>query len=166
MVRRILVLTAAAVAATTLVVASAGATISAPGRIGPNQAFIGLVNGKSGAFGHARIRVACPGPVSAGETTHPLAHQPLEVTRPASIATTTGNTGAHGTSITAFMGIPPTAATSGLATFKFYGVKKPIPTTINVPCSGSGFVTFVPFPRAPGTAKSFVVPVDFVNIAV
>jgi hypothetical protein len=166
MARRLVAATAAVVA-TLMMVASAGAAVSAPLPIGPHQAFVGLVNGASGAGSHAQIRVACPGPIRPGETTHPLGHQPLEVVRPAAIDVNPGNTGAHGTHIIAFLGIPPTATgAGGLATFRRYGVPKPIPTTITVPCSGSGFVTFVPFPRDPGTARAYVVPVDFVNIAV
>jgi len=170
MVRRTLVAAGAAVAATLLMVASAGAATTLPGKIGPNQAFVGLVNGKTGVGTHAQIRVACPGPVHNGETTHPLPHQPLEVTRPSAVAANFGNTGAHGTHISAFMGIPPSGATppttGALPTFWRYGVKKPIPTTINVPCSGTGYITFIPFPRDPGSSKAFVVPVDFVNVAV
>ena len=137
-----------------------------PGSVGPGQEFVGLVNGRSGVGGHAQIRVACPGPVKPGETTHPLAHQPLEVDRPEVINVKGGNTGRFGTHISAFLGIPPAAAdTGGIATFRHYGVPKAIPTTLDVPCSGSGFVTFIPFPRDPGTSRAYVVPVDYVNIA-
>ena len=147
--------------------ANAGAAVTPLQKIGPHQAFIGLVNGRSGIGQHAQIRVACPGPIRPGETTHPLGHQPLEVTRPPAIAGKFGNTGAHGTHINAYLGIPPAATDAGgIASFAYYGVAKPIPTTLTVPCSGSGFITFIPFPRDPGTSKSFVVPVDFVNIAV
>jgi hypothetical protein len=157
-------------AASSMVMAGAGAASTLP-KIRPNQAFVGLVNGKTGAGTPAPVRVACPGPVQPGETTHPLANQPLEVTRPSTAAANVGNTGARGTHITAFLGIPPASAgspstTGTLPTFWHYGVQKPIPTSITVPCSGSGYITFVPFPRDPGTSKAFVVPVDFVNIAV
>jgi hypothetical protein len=151
----------------TATAAMAASTPPNPGRVGPNQAFIGLVNGKSGRVGHAQIRVACPGPIKPGETTHPLAHQPLEVVRPEAINTTTGFTGPNATQISAFVGIPPAASEgAGIATFVRYGVTKPIPTTLTVPCSGSGFITFIPFPRDPGVSRAFVVPVDYVNIAV
>ena len=156
-------------AATVLVVgtAGAGAAILPGGKIGPHQVFIGLVNHNSGISSHAQIRVACPGPIRPGETTHPLANQPLVVTRPAVIGAKFGNTGAFGTHITAYLGIPPAAGgAGGLATFTYYNTPKPIPTTLNVPCSGSGYITFMPFPRDPGTSRAFVVPVDYVNIAV
>ena len=168
MLRRALVLAVTVVGASVLVTGAgtAGALTPPPGKIGPHQYFIGLVNGNSGIGHHAQVRVACPGPIRPGETTHPLAHQPLEVVRPAAILTKDGYTGADGTQINAYLGIPPTATGSGgIATFRYYGVSKPIPTTLNVPCSGSGFITFVPFPRDPGVSRAFVVPVDFVNIA-
>jgi hypothetical protein len=142
------------------------ATPPKPGRIGPDQQFVGLVNGRSGIRTHAQIRVACPGPITPGKTTHPLAHQPLEVDRPEVINVKAGNTGRDATHISAFLGIPPAAAdTGGIATFTRYGVPKPIPTSLNVPCSGSGFITFLPFPRDPGASRAYVVPVDYVNIA-
>jgi hypothetical protein len=169
MLRRGLLATVTFLAATALVVGTgpAGAAIPPQGKIAPHQFFVGLVNGNSGIGHHAQIRVACPGPIRRGETTHPLPHQPLEVVRPAAILTNDGYTGAHGTHVNAYLGIPPSATTSGgIATFAYYGVKKAIPTTLNVPCSGTGYITFVPLPRDPGSSRAFVVPVDFVNIAV
>lgn len=169
MFRRLFVRTVMFVAATALVLgtASAGAAISPHGRIGPRQVFIGLVNGDPGINHHAQIRVACPGPIRPGQTTHPLAHQPLKVTRRAATGTKFGYTGPRGTHINAYLGIPPSASDSGgIATFTYYDAPKPIPTTLDVPCSGSGHITFIPFPRDPGKSRAFVVPVDFVNIAV
>ena len=165
MARRVLVVAAAVAALNVLYVAGAGAAVHP--NIRPNQLFVGLVNGSTGAAGPAQIRVACPGPIRSGETTHPLAHQPLEVLPPASTGANAGNTGAQGTRVSAVLGVPPASGTgAGFLTFRRYGVKKAIPTTLNVPCSGSGFITFVPFPRDPGTSRSFVVPVEYVNIAV
>jgi len=165
MARRVLVVATAVLALTMMLGAVAGAAVHP--RIGPNQSFVGLVNGSTGAVNPAPIRVACAGPIQPGETTHPLANQPLEVVPPPSTNANAGNTGARGTRISAVLGVPPTAGTvAGFLTFGRYGVKKPIPTTLDVPCSGSGFITFVPFPRDPGTARSFVVPVEYVNIAV
>ncbi len=78
-----------------------------------------------------------------------------------------GFTGPRGDHINAYMGIPPSATDSGgIASFAYYNVAKPIPTTLTVPCSGTGYITFIPFPRDPGKSRSFVVPVDYVNIAV
>ena len=168
MLRRALVATVTLLAATALVVGTSpsGAAVPPQGKIGPREYFVGLVNGNSGLSHHAQIRVACPGPVRSGETTHPLPNQPLEVTRPVAILTKDGYTGSNGTQINAYYGIPPTAtSTGGIATFFRYGVKKAIPTTLNVPCSGTGHITFISFPRDPGVSRAFVVPVEFVNIA-
>jgi hypothetical protein len=165
---RLFVKTATFVMATALILgsASAGAAVQPKGKIGPRQVFIGLVNGESGISRHAQIRVACPGPIRPGRTTHPLAHQPLKVTRPAAVAAGYGFTGPRGTHINAYLGIPPSATDGGgIASFAYYDTPKPIPTTLTVPCSGSGYITFIPFPRDPGKSRSFVVPVDYVNIA-
>ena len=169
MFRHLFARTAMFIAATALVVgtAGAGAAVVAHGKIGPHQYFVGFVNGNSGLVHHAQIRVACAGPIQPGRTTHPLAHQTLNVTRPTAISTKFGFTGPRGTHISAYLGIPPAATDGGgIATFAYYDTPKPIPTTLIVPCSGSGFITFIPFPRDPGKSRSFVVPVDYVNIAV
>jgi hypothetical protein len=171
MVRRTFAAAGVVVAASLLLMASAGAASTLPNKIGPNQAFVGLVNGKTGVGPHAQVRVVCPGPAGQpGQTGHPVANQPLEVARPSAVAANFGDTGPRGTHISAFLGIPPSGGTppttGALPTFWHYGVQKPIPTSINLPCSGSGYITFMPFPRDPGKSKAFVVPVDFVNIAV
>ena len=161
--RRILAVVAVIGAALALTLGTAAAT--GP-RIGPNQSFVGLVNGSTGQQQPAVIKVACPGPAQ-GQTTHPLPHQSLEVNLPTSTATTVGHTGPDARYISAFLGVPPSGtATAGLATFHHYGNKKPIPTSITVPCSGRGYITFIPFPRVPGETVSFVVPITYANIAV
>jgi hypothetical protein len=158
---------AAAVAVATLIAVpgAAGATRSA---IAPNQTFVGLVNGSTGLTTPAPIYVACAGPINPGETTHPLAGQTLEV-EPASDPTDAGNTGPLGDRISAFQGVPPSAAgatSSRLPTFRSYDAAKPLPTTITVPCTGTGDISFLPFPRDPGASRAFVVSVEFVNLAV
>src|ERR1700676_2461291 len=128
--RRVRVLAVLTVAVVSLSAGAAMAAAAPPnqGKIGPNQIFVGLVNGQSGISRHAQVRVACPGPVVPGETTHPLAHQPLEVDQPEVINANFGNTGRFGTHISAFLGIPPAGTNaSGIATFTYYGVPEPIP---------------------------------------
>jgi hypothetical protein len=155
-----------AVAATIGLGAPTAATAAGHPRIGPHQQFIGLVNGSSGVHAHAQVRVACPGPVQDGRTTHPLPHQTLEVTLPPAAGVPVGDTGPRGTHINVYLGIPPSAAgAGGVATFVHYGRSQPIPATLTVPCSGSGYFTFMPFPRDPGKSKAFVVPFDYANIA-
>jgi hypothetical protein len=161
--RRIVVLAVVVVVA---IGTGAGAAGAAHPRIRPNQEFVGLVNGSTGQREPAVITVACPGP-QHGRRTHPLPHQTLAVSLPASTGGTVGNTGPEATHITAYFGVPPSStASGGLATFRRYGREKPIPTSISVPCSGQGFITFLPFPRVPGETVGFVVPVEFADIAV
>jgi hypothetical protein len=166
MVHRLLVIVTAALAAGALVIATAGGAVAAGPKIGPNQLFVGLVNGSSGFINHAQIRVACPGPIRPGELTHPLAHQHVEVGLPVSIAVTVGDTGTRAKHIEAVLGAPPLSTIAQkIATFGSYDLAKAIPTTLFVPCGGTGAVTFLPVPGS-ASSRPFVVPVDFVNIAV
>jgi hypothetical protein len=76
-----------------------------------------------------------------------------------------GYTGNSATSIGVFFGAPPPAAGPGQVSFTRYGVPKAIPTSLELPCGGSGQVTFVPFPQSPPTSRAATVPVVFANIA-
>jgi hypothetical protein len=133
---------------------AAPAQVHDPVPITPNQLFSGYVNSKD--VGPVTIAVAC----AVGATTgKPLGHQPVEVepTVPIEPPADEGNTGAKGTSIVATL-ITSTAGTSStghLATFTSFYVTKYIPTSLQVPCSGSGVVTFAPKPKGAGavTAK-------------
>jgi hypothetical protein len=129
--------------------------------IGPNTFFVGLVNGQST---DAVITLACPGPITADETAHPLAGQTLEVETVNPVSTVDGFTGSTGTQIDATIGTPSAANINPPVVFNSFFVKEPIPTTDVFPCSGSGVVDFVPLPTSP-TAHSFSVPVTFANIA-
>ncbi len=144
----------------------AGAQIPQGGKVAPGQQFVGLVNGGTGVAKPVAVKVFCAGAIRPGERGHVVGDQPLEVVRPEAVANT-GNTGSAGTGITAFLGVPPTAAAtvSGLATFKRYNVKKMIPTSVSAPCAGNGAITFMPFPRDPPSSRAYVVKVTFVDIA-
>ena len=149
---------AAALALAALPATAAGASaVQDPVPIRPNQYFMGLVNGHPP--GQAVIYVLCPGPVNTG---HPTGHQPLEVT-PAPPASTSdlGYTGSAGTRIKA--SLLPAATTNVLATFTSYFVPKYIPTTITVPCSGTGTLAFAPAPHSPN-ARTATLTVTFINI--
>lgn len=139
----------------------------APVPIGPNQQFAGLVNHRTGGASPVVITVVCPGPVQAGQTGHPTSGQTVEVIPPATSAGNYGYTGSSAHRIGAFFGAPPPAATvTGYVRFRYYGVAKRIPTSLDLPCSGSGRVTFVPLPVVGPDARSVAVPVVFENIAV
>jgi hypothetical protein len=136
--------------------------------VAPNQYFVGVVNGRSGP---AVIRMACFGPVSPGEKGHPLAGQTLAVrdlgkVPPPPAVGDIGFTGPDGHEIGVFFGpLPPSAAgtpAGGPVIFTHYGVTKPIPTSVLLPCSGTGSVPFVPIPVVGGSHDA-VVPVTFVG---
>src|SRR4029450_2178268 len=99
--------------------------------IGPNQFFVGVVNGASA---DARILVSCDGP---GRTGHPLAGQ-TAAALPVSTPTTPApaSTGEAGKALG--VGAGATSAPEPLVELRFYQVRDPIPTTVEVPCGGSG----------------------------
>jgi hypothetical protein len=138
--------------------------------IEPNQAFIGLVNGSTGAASSGTnagvpFLTNCPLPVSGGAsgTAHPQSGQTIEVMLGSTVADA-GFTGSAGTSITADLlyQLSPTGPTyvEELGTFTDYGVLDLIPTSINVPCTGTGEVAFIPSPDS-STARTATVPVVF-----
>ncbi len=146
---------------------TAGAAVgTAP--VGPNQYFAGVVNGR---IGPAVIAVACSGPVSASQKGHPRAGQTLAVrdlgkVAPPVVAGDVGFTGPAGHEIGIFFGpLPPVDAASaagGPVIFTHDGVTKPIPTSVLLPCSGSGSLPFVPIPVVGGSHDA-VVSVTFVS---
>jgi hypothetical protein len=134
-------------------------------RVGPDQAFRALVNGHSGYPAPVTINMACFGPSQPGQTGHPTAGQSVTVLLGAATVSQAGFTGPNATSIGVFFGPPPPASRSGAGpvTFTRYGVPKAIPTSLVLPCSGTGRVTFVPLPMSPPTSRAAVVPVRFVG---
>lgn len=150
-------------AATALIVAATAAPAAAggvvdPAPIGPNNYFVGLVNNTTGP---ATVQMACVGPVVPGQTGHPLAGQTvkaLPVTPPTS--TITGYTGTAATAIAVTFATPASVGTP--IVLHDWAVSAPIPTTLVLPCSGTGLVTFTPIPTSP-TAKAATVTVNFVG---
>ena len=166
--RRIFASACCGIAAAVMMVASAAAVTSVPpqGKVGPHQIFGGLVNGKNGIDAPAEIRMACFGPVRPGQRGHPMAGQTVEVFRPEAIVGHFGNTGRRATSIVAFFGPPPPSPApatpaASTVTFKQYGVVKKIPTSLLLPCSGTGTVSFVPLPKSPPTSRDASVRVSY-----
>lgn len=121
--------------------------------IGPKQLFVGLVNGTPAK---ATIDVLCPGPANTG---HPLANQTVAVRLAPSTATSTGFTGSRGRSVVATFGGP---ATNAPVTFDSYG-SRPIPTSLILPCGGTGTVVFSPRPTSK-TARNATVTVSYLNM--
>jgi len=133
---------------------AASGPVQDPVPIGPNEYFSGFINNHPP--GKAVIIVICPGPVNTG---HPAGGQTIEVKTAQPTSTfDTGFTGSAGKKITA--ALAPAATTTILASFTSFFVPKNIPTSITVPCSGTGKVVFRPSPTSP-TARSAVLPVTF-----
>lgn len=153
-------LLALAVGALLLGSAGAAAAVTDPLPIGPNQVFAGQVNGVAD---NAPIQTDCLGPITPGETGHPLAGQYVEaVPAPASSATA-GYTGSAGRLLQVTLTAPASSTlTTVIGTLNSYYVQLPIPTTLTVPCSGTGLVAFTPTPTS-STARSATVTVDFLS---
>jgi hypothetical protein len=160
---RLLLPAAIALMAATTPVAAASGPVQDPIPVGPNMFFTALVNGKSA---NAVVTVVCPGPVTGTSTGHPISGQTLEVlTVLPPVTTTVGYTGSAAHSIDAIFSAPPSASVNPPVVLTSFFAPVPIPTTLNLPCSGSGVVSFVPIPTSP-TARGVAVTVTFVNIGV
>jgi len=133
------------------------------GPIGPNQHFSGLVNGKRSS---AVVTTVCAGP-AAGRTGPVAGGQTLSVVR---------GRGRHGdtgpfTAIYAWF-VPQSGGTTTTAPtqlkFESYRTPQAIPTSIQVPCDGTGEVEFSSCPDLAPCAFGWtpdVVDVQFVDIA-
>jgi hypothetical protein len=139
---------------------SATAATVDPAPIGPNQYFVGEVNGASA---NAVIQVGCFGPVVAGETGHPVSGQYVDVLPGASSSSAgVGFTGSAADHVVVDFG---GTSTTTPVTLTAYGVKAEIPAGLNLPCSGTGKVQFVPAPTS-STARTATVTVTYQNIGV
>jgi len=131
-------------------------------QIGPGQHFIGLVNKHTAK---ATILMACVPPINPVQTGHPLGGQTIAVEPPPTTASKTGFTGTRGKSITATFLLPAaTAVTTSALTFTQYG-SQTIPTSLTLPCFGSGAVVFSAAPTSK-TAQSVSVTVSYANVTV
>jgi hypothetical protein len=137
-------------------VGAAGAQPRSGGSIHGHQFFVGTVNGLES---NPAVRVLCPGPANSGR---PLGGQTLQVGLPAATATHRGFTGSKAKAIVATLSTA-TGAASFLAKFTAYGVDAAFPTSLTVPCGGTGVVSFAPRP-ASSTSKADDVSVTFVNM--
>jgi hypothetical protein len=136
--------------------AVAGAS-SASGAVRPGQTFVGLVDGTSTV---PSVVVVCPEAIQVGEKGHPAAGQTIEVRAVAATTAASGATGTRGQAIVARFGT--TGAVSGPSvTFTRYG-SQPLPTTLLLPCLGSGTVEFSARPTR-STARSETLGVAYVT---
>lgn len=156
-------ITVGMVLALVLAAGAPAATAGASGAlIGPDQAFVGSVDGQ---FSHATIQMACFGPIQTGQMGHPMAGQMLEVYSPPppisyQPGVKVGYTGDAGTSIVAM--IASSGTSYGRVRLSEYFTQVAIPTTLLLPCGGGGVVRFQPRPTSP-SAKHGAVSVTFVG---
>ena len=155
--------TIAAVSITIMALVIAGPPVSAQPRIGSNQQFSGSVNGTRTS---AVVYTVCAGPASAGRTGPVAGGQTLAVVRR---RTGEGYTGPFSQIYAWF--VPQSAGTTTApAEVKFHSYKRrrPIPTSVQVPCDGTGMVEFSSCPYLAPCAYGWIpdyVDVRFVNIA-
>jgi hypothetical protein len=145
----------------------AGGALAAPamadsGQVGPKQYFHGEVFGLSSASAQDVIQVSCAGAATTG---HPVAGQYVAAHQffPPTTASF-GYTGNSGTEIdvnlTWSVGTI-SVVTPTFATLTYYDTKAEIPTSLTVPCSGTGVVGFTPYPDTDGSGVSSGVGVTF-----
>ena len=151
-------------AALTVVAVGLQAAPAQAGSVGPKQYFTGVINGKAGNTTiPITIKMNCPQPLQSGQTGHPLAGQTLAVHQlfpPASGSL--GYTG-NDSMIGVFFAAPPGVkadATSRI--FTRYDSPRSLPTSVTLPCSGTGKVWFTPIPVVP-PSRSAVAPVRYVS---
>ena len=160
---RIMTRTFAAVATAVAVFAFAGPPAGAQQPIGPNQHFSGRVNGTRTS---AVVHTVCAGPGGAGRTGPVAGGQTLAVVR---AAQGHGRTGPFSQIYAWF--VPQSGTTTAPVQLKFtsYNAPQAIPTSVKVPCDGTGQVEFSSCPYLAPCAFGWVpdyVTVHFVNIAV
>lgn len=125
--------------------------------VGANQFFAGIVNGDEGT---ATIKVVCPVPVTPEATGHPEAGQIVAARQilPPVPVNMFGYTGTEATGIA--VGFGATSVTAPLI-LHYYGIGLEIPQSLNLPCTGTGVVTFTPVPGS-NTARPATVTVTYV----
>lgn len=162
---------AGALGAVVLTAVLAAAPAGAAGRVGPDQYFAGVVNGRDGNTATPiELQMACFGPIRPGETGHPMAGQTLAVHQLYPPVATTGSLGRTGrdSQIDAFFNAPPPASVpasvpaSTTPAFVRYDRPKALPTSLVLPCSGTGTLWFVPVPVTPPSASA-AVPIRYVG---
>jgi hypothetical protein len=139
-------------------------------RVGHKQYFTGVINGTNGnTVTPIDIQVACSGPAGSGQTGHPLSGQTLAVHQmfpPSSDGGSLGYTG-HDVKIEVFFNAVPPArpkarAAAGSVVFTRYDKPQALPTSVTLPCTGTGTVWFTPIAVVP-PSRSESVPVEFVS---
>jgi hypothetical protein len=159
--------TASRVAIASAVMLIAGGAIATPamadsGQVGPKQYFDGEVFSLTSASALDVIQVACAGPATTG---HPIAGQYVAAHQFFPPVTTTyGYTGNFGTEIDVNLIYSVgtiTVVTPTFATLTYYDTNAEIPTSLTVPCSGTGVLEFTPSPDPDSSGTVSDVDVTF-----
>lgn len=162
---RALVPAVAALAVAGLAAPAASADMVVP--VGPDQYFTGAVNPTVATpTGTPIIKVVCPGAIYPGETGHPVSGQYVEAFEllPPVTAAAVGFTGSAATQIDVLFSGASTAVVNPPVVIDAYSVLVAIPTSLNLPCGGSGKASFVPIPTS-ATARGYAVDVQYADIA-
>jgi hypothetical protein len=134
--------------------------------VGPKQYFQGQVFGPVSASALNVIEVACVGPMATG---HPVPGQSVAVHQIfPPVATSTGYTGNFAKEIDANLIYSRGTITvvTFIAALTSYDVRAAIPTSITVPCSGSGVMSFTPSPDPDNSGRASNVGVTFQSAGV
>ena len=151
--------------ASSVIALPAGAAV----KVGPDQFFTGVINGHLGNTSTPiTIRMACFGPVTPGETGHPMAGQTLAVHQlfpPTATAGSLGFTGNDAEIGVFFNVVPPVRPGASVSTtpiFKRYNAPKRLPISLTLPCGGTGTAYFTPIAVVP-PSRTASVPVEFLG---
>jgi hypothetical protein len=158
-----------AVVLAVLAIGALAAPASATGKVASEQYFTGVINGTDGNTATPiTIKMACVGPLTPGQTGHPVRGQTLAVHQlfpPTPAPGSLGYTG-DGSEIGVFFHSPPPARSNARApktpTFVRYDRQRRLSTSLTLPCAGTGTVWFSPFPAVPPSISASV-PVQFVS---
>ena len=145
---------AGALAAVALAVGPGTASAATP--IGPNQIFIGEVNGSAASV---NFTVVCPGAASTGHAFDDTVGI-VKLQDPIPGFGRTGN--ARSISVDLLYTIGTVSVFEPITTFTTYTTSA-VAATVTAPCSGTGTMVFTPVDGGSGATSSSV-PVTFVNI--
>jgi hypothetical protein len=147
-----------AVVALAAVAAPAGAAVIDPLPISPDQSFAGFVND---VRTNTTIVADCAGVARTG---HPGGGQTVSAQPETPVSTDLGFTGSAGRSLNVSLVLSTSAATPiSIGTLSGYFIKLAIPTSITIPCGGTGEMVFAPSPTSP-TARSAKVAVTIISL--
>jgi hypothetical protein len=147
------------------VVAGAGAVVplasagqaQPQANVGPGQYFFGTVNGN---HTQAVVYVFCPGPIGGDRTGPPVGDQPLGVLRVGKGSDRGYTDGTARAIVVTF-----TDDSSERVRLVEYGITKPVPTSLALPCEGTGVIRFRSVPVSQ-TSVPDEVTVTYQNIGV